>query len=103
MNAGVLARLLATVRYEADFEQAHGKGLGLTLETHREIEAALEEALEAATKREDEERFAKENAAIVEERVCTVQARIDALDAEMQAALDRLRGAVDLLGEAVNP
>ena len=99
MNANVLARLLSTVQYEADFEQAHGKGLGLTLETHREIEAALEEALEAATKREDEERFAKENAAIVEDRLDTVDLDIEAV----KAALKELDGSVARLRKAVNP
>ena len=100
MNRGVLARLLATVRCEADFEQAHGKGLGLTLETHREIEAALEEALEAETKREDEERFAKENAAIVETRLAGVE---EAVDDELSSAVAKVLGAVERLREAVNP
>lgn len=105
MNANVLARLLTTVRDAADLAQMDldHAGVLFSLEESREIEAALEEALEAATKREDEERFAKENAAIVETRFSQLDDAIREADAKLFGILDGLRDAAARLDEAVNP
>ena len=102
MNRGVLARLLATVRDAADLAQMDRDHAGVlfSLEESREIEAALEEALEAETKREDEERFAKENAALVETRLEGVEG---AVTNELSSAVAKVLSACERLREAVNP
>lgn len=102
MNRGVLARLLATVRDAADLAQMDRDHAGVlfSLEESREIEAALEEALEAETKREDEERFAKENAAFVETRLEGVEG---AVTNELSSAVAKVLSACERLREAVNP
>lgn len=103
MTRGVLGRLLLQVKFEADEAQMTATRASFSLETAREIQQVIEEALEAETKREDEERFAKENAAIVDARVTAVDGAAVKMAEEVVASLSRLRGAVDLLTEAVNP
>ena len=100
MNTGVLARLCGAVKNEADEAQMAVTWARFSLETAREIEAALEEALEAATKREDEERFAKENAAIVETRLEGVE---EVVTDELSSAVAKVLAACERLREAVNP